>query len=64
MTTKTTYKVEFGGATFKRTTEATYTHAAYRGGRFTGTVTFHKTYAAAKRKAGAFGYVKPVEVAR
>lgn len=46
--TTTTITVEFHGETYTRTTEATYTHAAYKAGR----VTFHKTETAAKRTGG------------
>ena len=61
--TKTTYKVEFGGREYTRKTEHTYTHAAYNRYRssYGNVVTFHKTYAAAKRAAGAFGEVKGVQ---
>lgn len=54
-----TYIVQFGTETYTRKTEATYPYATYRRvGAFESPVTFHKTYGAAKRKAGSYGQVK------
>jgi hypothetical protein len=55
-----TYRVTFGGTEFTRTTWSVYTHAAHSGDRFRGTVTFHKSEAAARRRAGVSGMVKPL----
>jgi hypothetical protein len=56
------YSVTFNGHTFTRKSDATYTHAAFnrdrKGNR--NWVSFHGTYDAAKRAAGATGEVKPV----
>lgn len=55
-----TYRVTFGGTEFTRTTWSVYTHAAHSGDRFRGTVTFHKSEAAARRRAGVSGMVKAI----
>lgn len=54
-----TYKATFEGHVYTRRTEATYPYAAFNPYRrdFRPRVTFHKTYAAAKRRAGEFGEV-------
>lgn len=60
--TKKTYRVTFANTTATRTSEATYTHAAIRRERYGWKITFHKTYAAARRTAGSDSGVKRVEV--
>lgn len=55
-----TYRVTFAGVEYTRTTWTVYTHAAKSGDRFRGTVTFHKSEAAARRRAGQSGQVKPL----
>lgn len=55
-----TYRVTFGGIEYTRTTWTVYTHAAFSGDRFRGGVSFHKSEAAARRRAGASGTVKAI----
>lgn len=53
---KRTYMVWFNGREYKRTTEHEYPYASYSSNDYG--VRFHKTHAAARRAAGAFGEVK------
>jgi hypothetical protein len=58
----TVYNVIFNDRLFTRKSERDYTHAAFNMNRPGAWVSFHGSESAARKAAGSFGQVKPVNV--